>query len=78
MQFGDKSASPRLMVAVLWATSMFISWAGGTFIIGFDLGTTLIWLALTILGPMLVWAFLAAVEAQALPPQGSRRRDSNP
>ena len=43
---------------------MLISWAGGTLLIGFDLGTTLIWLTLTILGPLLVWGFVAAVQIQ--------------
>ena len=52
------------MIAILWITSMFVSWAGGTLIIGFDLRTTLVWLAFLILGPLLVWVFAAVAEAQ--------------
>jgi len=50
---------------VLWLASMFISGVGGTILIGFDLGTTLIWLTLTLLGPLLVWGFVAAAEMQS-------------
>ena len=39
---------------------MLVSWVGGTLLIGFDPATTLIWLVLTLLGPILVWAFVAA------------------
>ena len=56
---------PRLVVAGLWAASMLISWVGGTLVFGFDLGTTLIWLTILSLGPVLVWAFVVTAAAQA-------------
>lgn len=58
------SARPIRFIATLWIVSMVVSWAGGTLVIGFDLGTTLIWLAFLILGPLLVWAYVAATQAQ--------------
>jgi len=59
-----RSARPIRFVATLWIVSMLVSWAGGTLVIGFDLGTTLIWLTFLILGPLLVWAYVAATQAQ--------------
>ena len=42
---------------------MVIAWAGGFLLVGFDLGTTLIWLTLTVLGPLLVLGFAAAAQS---------------
>ena len=67
MRFNPETVSPRLVVAVLWIASMVMSGAGGTFLIGFDLGTTLIWVALTLLGPLLVWGFVAATKTRPQP-----------
>ena len=72
MQSNREMVSPRLVVAGLWISSMVISWAGGALLIGFDSGTTLIWLVLAVLGPLLVWGFVAAAQTQA--PTESRRR----
>ena len=60
MRSRRSTENPRVVVAGLWAVSMLVSWVGGTLLIGFDPATTLIWLVLTLLGPILVWAFVAA------------------
>ncbi len=74
MQFGTKTFPPRRVVAAYWAFSMFVAWAGGTLLIGFDLGTTVIWLAFTILAPVLVIAFVIAFVAAADPPRRTAPR----
>jgi membrane protein implicated in regulation of membrane protease activity len=70
MHSAARTARPRRVIAILWITSMIVSWAIGTLMIGFDLSTTLVWLAFLILGPLLVWVFVAAAETQ------KRRRDT--
>ena len=72
MKTDPKQVSPRLVVAALWITSMIISWACGALLIGFDSGTTLIWLMLTLLGPLLVWGFATVARGPA--PAETRRR----
>lgn len=64
MQTRPTSVPPRLGIAVFWIASMVLSWACGALLFGFDFGTTLIWLALLILGPLLVWAFVALLQVQ--------------